>query len=116
MNTSHFALNIQRLRVLAVRLSCVALLSLAVGCASTQKQSGTGEYIDDSVITGKVKAAVFNDPGLKSAEINVETFKGAVQMSGFVESQADINKAVALARTVQGVTGVKNDMVVKGAH
>ena len=116
MNTPHFALNIQRLRVLALRLSCVALLALAVGCASTQKQSGTGEYIDDSVITGKVKAAVFNDPALKSAEINVETFKGAVQMSGFVESQADINKAVSLARTVQGVTGVKNDMVVKGAQ
>ncbi len=87
-----------------------------LGCASTHKQAGTGEYIDDSVITGKVKAAVFNDPALKSAEINVETFKGSVQMSGFVESQTDINKAVVLAKNVKGVTNVKNDMVVKGAR
>ncbi len=87
-----------------------------LGCASTPKQAGTGEYVDDSVITGKVKAAVFNDPTLKSAEINVETFKGSVQMSGFVESQTDINQAVALAKNVQGVTNVKNDMLVKGAR
>ena len=116
MNTPHCALNIQRMRVLALRLSCIVLFLLMLGCASTHKQAGTGEYIDDSVITGKVKAAVFNDPGLKSAEINVETFKGAVQMSGFVESQTDINQAVALARSVKGVSNVKNDMVVKGAH
>lgn len=116
MNTPHSALSIQRMRVPALRLACVALFSLMLGCASTHKQEGTGEYIDDSVVTGKVKAAVFNDPSLKSAEINVETFKGSVQMSGFVESQGDINKAVALARGVQGVTNVKNDMVVKGAH
>jgi osmotically-inducible protein OsmY len=87
-----------------------------LGCASTPKQAGTGEYVDDSVITGKVKAAVFNDPALKSAEINVETFKGSVQMSGFVESQTDINQAVALAKNVKGVTNVKNDMLVKGAR
>ncbi|MCB1943957.1 MAG: BON domain-containing protein, partial [Candidatus Accumulibacter sp.] len=59
------------------------------------------------------KAAIFNEPSLKSAEINVETFKGAVQLSGFVSSQAAINKAVAVARTVGGVTSVKNDMRVK---
>jgi osmotically-inducible protein OsmY len=90
------------------------LLATTLGCASTYKQASTGEYIDDSVITGKVKAAVFDDPALKSAEINVETFKGIVQMSGFVSSQADINKAVTLARGVKGVTEVKNDMQVKG--
>ncbi|MGS0757788.1 BON domain-containing protein, partial [Roseateles sp. GG27B] len=72
----------------------VLLLASVVGCASTSKQEGTGEYVDDTVITTKVKAAVFNDPSLKSAEINVETFKGIVQLSGFVSSQADINKAV----------------------
>lgn len=87
---------------------------LMVGCASTSRHEGTGEYIDDSVITAKVKAAVFDDPTLKSAEINVETFKGEVQLSGFVESQADINKAASLARGIKGVTSVKNNMHVKG--
>ena len=88
-------------------------LVFATGCASTSKQEGTGEYVDDSVITSKVKAAIFNEPTLKSAEINVETFKGTVQLSGFVSSQAAINKAVAVARTVGGVSPVKNDMRVK---
>ena len=90
-----------------------AILATALGCASTSKQEGTGEYVDDSVITTKVKAAVLNEPSLKSAEINVETFKGVVQLSGFVNSQADINKAVEVARSVKGVTSVKNDMRVK---
>jgi osmotically-inducible protein OsmY len=90
----------------------VTLLFVA-GCASTAKQEGTGEYVDDSVITTKVKAVIFNEPTLKSAEINVETFKGTVQLSGFVSSQAAINKAVELARHVGGVTSVKNDMRVK---
>lgn len=89
------------------------LLATAMGCASTSKHEGTGEYIDDSVITTKTKAAIFNEPTLKSAEINVETFKGVVQLSGFVNSQADINKAVALTRGVTGVTSVKNDMRLK---
>lgn len=92
----------------------VILFATLLGCASTSKQEGTGEYIDDSVITTKVKAAVFQEPTLKSAEINVETFKGTVQLSGFVNSAADINKAVEVARSVKGVTSVKNDMRVKG--
>lgn len=88
-------------------------LATVVGCASTSQQSGAGEYVDDTVITTKVKAAIFNEPTLKSAEINVETYKGVVQLSGFVNSQADINKAVSLARGVDGVSGVKNDMRLK---
>jgi hyperosmotically inducible protein len=88
-------------------------LGAAVGCASTSTQEGTGEYVDDSVITTKVKAAIFNEPTLKSAEINVETFKGVVQLSGFVNSQADINKAVEVTRSVKGVTSVKNNMRLK---
>jgi len=84
-----------------------------VGCASTAKQEGTGEYVDDVMITSKVKAAILGEPTLKSAEINVETFKGVVQLSGFVSSQTAINKAVELARTVKGVSSVKNDMRVK---
>lgn len=90
------------------------LVVALVGCASTRTQEGTGEYFDDTVITTKVKAAIFNEPGLKSSEINVETFKGQVQLSGFVSSEEDIRKAVALARNTKGVRGVTNDMRVKG--
>jgi len=89
------------------------LLMSMLGCASTSKSEGTGEYVDDSVITTKVKAAIFNEPSLKVAEINVETFKGTVQLSGFVSSQANMNKAVEVARSVGGVTSVKNDMRLK---
>ena len=84
-----------------------------LGCASTTKHEGTGEYVDDTVITSKVKAAILEEPGLKSAEINVETFKGVVQLSGFVSSRASINKAVELAHGVRGVKSVKDDMRVK---
>lgn len=97
---------------LATLISAFVLASL-LGCAGTSKQESTGEYLDDTVITTRVKAAIFNEPSLKSAEINVETFKGAVQLSGFVNSRADINKAVAVARGVKGVTTVKNDMRLK---
>ncbi len=89
------------------------LVVLVLGCASTPTREGTGEYLDDTVITTKVKAAIFNEPSLKVSEINVETFKGVVQLSGFVSSQADINKAVVVARGVPGVNSVKNDMRVK---
>lgn len=91
----------------------VIVFASLLGCASTSKQEGTGEYVDDTVITSKVKAAIFNDPSLKSAEINVETFKGVVQLSGFVNSREDINKAAQVARGVQGVVSVKNDMRLK---
>ena len=85
-------------------------LIAAAGCAGTPKQEATGEYVDDTVITSKVKAAILNEPGLSSAEINVETFKGVVQLSGFVASKADISKAAAVARGVGGVKSVKNDI------
>ncbi|NOU25120.1 MAG: BON domain-containing protein [Methylotenera sp.] len=97
------------------------LLATTLGCASTSKNEGastsskesTGEYFDDTVITAKVKAAILNDETLKSSEINVETFKGVVQLSGFVNSTADINHAVAVAKDVKGVISVKNDMRLK---
>jgi osmotically-inducible protein OsmY len=89
------------------------ILITAVGCASTSKQEGTGEYVDDTVITTKVKAVIFNEPTLKSSEINVETFKGVVQLSGFVSSAASITKAVELTRQVAGVKSIKNDIRVK---
>ena len=90
------------------------LMATAVGCASTATQEGTGEYFDDTVITAKVKAVIFEDATLKSSEINVETFKGVVQLSGFVNSREDIDRAVTLTRDVKGVTGVRNDMRLKG--
>nr|WP_067298227.1 BON domain-containing protein [Marinobacterium profundum] len=90
-----------------------AMLALLVGCASSAQQEGTGEYIDDTVITAKVKAAIFSEPTLKSTEINVETFKGVVQLSGFVSSHDDVHKAVNLTRRIEGVKSVKNDMRVK---
>lgn len=94
---------------------CLIIMMLALlGCASTATKEGTGEYIDDSVITSKVKAEIFKDESLKSAEINVETFKGVVQLSGFVNSMEDIDRAVDVASGVNGVTSVKNDMRVKG--
>ena len=94
-------------------LAGILLMATALGCASTAKQEGTGEYVDDTVITGKVKSAIFNEPTLKSAEINVETFKGVVQLSGFVSSQDSVNLAMVTARAVKGVSSVKNDMIVK---
>ena len=99
-------------KYLSALFLAVTLVS-AVGCASTSKQEGTGEYVDDSVITTKVKAAILNEPELKVAEINVETFKGVVQLSGFVSSQTAENKAVDVARGVGGVKSVKNDMRLK---
>ena len=94
-------------------LFAIAAVFFMIGCASTPQQEGTGEYIDDTVITTKVKASIFEAPDLKSAEINVETFKGIVQLSGFVSSQANINRAVEVARGVRGVKSVKNDMRIK---
>jgi len=89
------------------------MLTSTIGCAATSEKESTGEYMDDSVITAKVKKAIFKEDSLKSSEINVETFKSVVQLSGFVSSQADINKAVEVARDVEGVVSVKNDMRVK---
>jgi len=96
-----------------IAIICTLFLASMLGCAGTATTEGTGEYVDDTVITTKVKAAIFNEPTLKSAEINVETFKGTVQLSGFVNSRADIEKAVQVARGVAGVTAVKNDMRMK---
>jgi len=89
------------------------VLASVWGCGSTATKEGTGEYVDDSVITTKVKTTIFNDATLKVNEINLETFKGVVQLSGFVRSQADIDQAVQVARGVAGVKSVKNDMRIK---
>jgi osmotically-inducible protein OsmY len=94
-------------------LVCIGLITVFLGCAATHKRESTGEYVDDSVITTKVKAAIFNEPTLKTMQINVETFKGDVQLSGFVDSAESVDKAEAVARNVNGVVSVKNDLVVK---
>jgi hyperosmotically inducible protein len=99
-------------KILSAAFLAVTLVSV-VACAPTEKREGTGQYIDDSVITGKVKAALIEDPLTKAIEINVETFKGVVQLSGFVVSQAAADRAVELARGVAGVKSVKNDMRIK---
>jgi osmotically-inducible protein OsmY len=101
-----------RFTTVSVLLAAVMLTAVA-GCASTQKHESTGQYIDDTAITTSVKAAIFNEPGLKSAEINVETFKGRVQLSGFVGSREKIDRAVQVAQGVNGVTSVANDMRIK---
>ena len=87
------------------------LIASLVACASTSKQESTGEYIDDSVITTKVKALLAADDFLKSFQISVETFKGTVQLSGVVGSQNAIDKAVQIARSVSGVKSVKNSLI-----
>jgi osmotically-inducible protein OsmY len=95
---------------------CLLLLMLIVSfvaCASTSKQESTGEYIDDSVITTKVKSLLAADDFLKSFQISVETYKGSVQLSGFVNSQQAVDKAGQIATSVKGVTSVKNDLIVK---
>lgn len=88
-------------------------LASTVGCSSTPQQQGTGEYMDDSWITAKVKAALIEDPTTKATEINVKTFKGEVQLSGFVSSQDAASRAIELARGIKGVKAVTNDMRLK---
>lgn len=98
-----------------------ALFATTVGCASTSADGGkdhvknetAGEYLDDSVTTTRVITALVNEPSLKSFEIKVLTYKGTVQLSGFVSTQASIEKALAIAAAVKGVKSVKNDMQLK---
>ena len=94
-------------------LVCILLVTVFFGCASTPTREGTGEYVDDSAITTKVKAAIINEPSLKVFQINVETFKGDVQLSGFVDSAQSVRKAGEVARGVTGVRSVKNNLIVK---
>src|ERR1700694_767442 len=90
-----------------------ASMLFAIGCASTSTHESTGEYIDDTTITTKVKAAIFNEPSLSVAQISVTTNKGVVQLSGFVNSSADIRTAGSVARSVKGVVSGDNDLRLK---
>ena len=101
-------------RNIVIRYFVLLMLMVAfVACASTSKQESTGEYVDDSVITTKVKTLLAADDFLKSFQIGVETYKGTVQLSGFVNSQKAVDKAIEITRSVQGVKSVKNDLIVK---
>jgi osmotically-inducible protein OsmY len=101
-----------RNRISAV-LAAILLATTVAGCAGSRTQESTGQYVDDAAITTKVKTAIFNDPNLKANEIGVETYKGVVQLSGFVATQSEISRAVQVARSVNGVKSVKNDLHVK---
>lgn len=100
------------LKTCSTLLLTVSML-LVIGCASSSTSSSTGELIDDTVITTKVKAAIFQDDELSASEINVETFKGVVQLSGFVSDRSDVPRAAVVARGVAGVVSVRNSLVVK---
>lgn len=89
------------------------MLSGLLGCTATPAQESTGQYLDDTVITTSVKAAILNEPTLKVTEIKVDTFKGVVQLSGFVGSRDSMAKALSVAQNINGVKSVKNDMRLK---
>lgn len=90
-----------------------AAMLFALGCASTSTRESTGQVIDDSAITTKVKKAIFDEPTLKVTQISVETYKSVVQLSGFVNTYSEIATAGSIARSVPGVSSVKNDIRVK---
>ena len=93
---------------------CIAIVLVsALGCAGSPTHESTGEYVTDSWITTKVKAALVDDPAVRATEVNVETFKGTVQLSGFVSSDVAMHQAVWVARGIKGVTLVKNDMRIR---
>jgi len=104
--------NMKQIKRLSVIFLAVVFASI-LGCAGSPTQESTGEYVTDSWITTKVKAALVEDRQVKATEVNVETFKGVVQLSGFVSSNAAMNQAVYVARGIKGVTSVKNDMRIK---
>jgi osmotically-inducible protein OsmY len=94
-------------------LVLLMLIGTLAACAPAPTHESTGEYVDDSVITTKIKALLANDDFLKSFQIGVETYKGVVQLSGFVDSQKAVDKASQIAWSVKGVKSVKNDLIVK---
>ncbi len=94
-------------------LVILMLIATLAACTATRTQSSAGEYVDDSVITTKVKSLLAQDDFLKSFQISVESFKGTVQLSGFVNSQKAVDKAGEIARSVKGVQSIKNDLIVK---
>lgn len=101
------------IRKLGQLLLAFTLTLMLAACAGNPKQESTGEYIDDTVLTSRVKAALLNDPNVSGLSVNVESFKGTVQLSGFVKTVAERNRAIALARATPGVRQVKNDILIR---
>lgn len=100
--------------ITAIGASLLAILLItSVGCAGTDTRESAGEYIDDTWITTKVKASLVEDPVAKARDVTVETFKGRVQLSGFVDSQEAMDRAVIIAGNIEGVESVTNDMRIK---
>lgn len=91
----------------------IAFTAMLAACAGTATQESTGEYIDDTVVTSRVKSVLLNDPNVSGLAINVETYRGTVQLSGFVKSAGERNRAVQLARDVKGVRQVRNDILIR---
>jgi len=103
----------ERVQRLGKFLLCFGLVIAFLGCAATHNRESTGQYVDDSVITSKVKTAILNEPSLKVFDIGVETYKGEVQLSGFVDSRPSVSKAGEIAAHIDGVRSVKNSLLVK---
>lgn len=97
-------------------LLSIGTATLLGACAGSPTQSSTGQYIDDTWITTRVKAAFVEDKGVDATNINVETYNGNVQLSGFANSTAEIERAVSEARKINGVKSVKNDIRLKRAN
>ena len=97
------------------RLAALLLAVAVAACGGSPTKESTGEYIDDSTITTKVKTAFVNEKSVHAGDIQVETFKGTVQLSGFVNSAAEIEKAAQIAAKVGGVKAVRNDIRLKPA-
>lgn len=98
-------------RFTAILVAC--MMVILAGCAGTSTSRATGEYVDDAVITSRVKAAFAADPSVKATEVQVETFRGTVQLSGFVDSRESAQKAVQIARQVKGVKEVRNNTLLR---
>ena len=120
LRTNHFTTNLQRgvtaMKMRNIVIRCLVLLTLIAtfaACAATRTHESTGEYIDDSIITTKVKSLLATDDFLKSFQINVETYKGTVQLSGFANSQKAVDKAGEIVMSVNGVKSIKNNLIVK---
>jgi osmotically-inducible protein OsmY len=88
-------------------------MAIMLGCAGDRTTRSTGQAIDDSAITTKVKSALIADPEVKGTQMQVEVYRGVVQLSGFVDRLADAQRAVAVARNVEGVKEVRNNLIVK---
>ena len=97
-------------------ISAGSLLPVVTGCAGTATRQSTGEFVDDAAITTKVKAEFVRDEMVKALQVNVDTYKGIVNLSGFVDTAAQKSRAGDIARTVSGVTDVKNNIEVKPAR